>query len=183
MRAQEGGNLGDRGARSEDAGDSGLFEIGAVGLGDDATRHHQHVACAGVAQCGDELRQQRRMGTREDRAADDVDILFDRSGDDGIHAAAQPCVDHLEAFVAQAPRQHLGAAIVSVEARLGDEHANRRRSLSHAARLDVPCRAHVPGPASRAAPHRCAANRASPRSSSPRPAGVRRALPGRDARR
>ena len=72
---------------------------------------------------------------------DDVDVLLERRRGDHLGRLAQARVDDLEALVAQAPREHLGAAVVAVEAGLRDEHLDR--SVGH--RLD--CRLGLMPPA------------------------------------
>ena len=61
----------------------------------------------------------------QDRQSDDVDVLLERGGGDHLGRLAKTGVDDLEAFVAQAAREHLRAAIVAIEAGLGDEHLDR----------------------------------------------------------
>ena len=56
---------------------------------------------------------------------DDVDVLLERRRGDHLGRLAEPGVDDLEALVAQSPGEHLGAAVVAVEAGLGDEHLER----------------------------------------------------------
>ena len=77
------------------------------------------------------MRQQRHVGARQDRQPDDVDVLLERGRDDHLGRLAQAGVDDLEALVAQAAGEHLGAAVVAVEAGLGDEHLDR--SVGHGA--------------------------------------------------
>ena len=69
------------------------------------------------------------MRARQDRQADHVDVLLERGRRDHLGRLAEARVDDLEALVAQAAGEHLGAAIVAVEARLGDQHLER--SIGH----------------------------------------------------
>ena len=69
------------------------------------------------------------MRARQDREADDVDVLLEGRRDDHLRRLAQAGVDDLEAFVAEAAGEHLGAAVVAVEAGLGDEDLDRVASL------------------------------------------------------
>ena len=69
-------------------------------------------------------REERHVGAAEDREAHDVDVLLDGGGRDHLGRLVEARVDDLHAGVAQRGRDHLGAAIVPVEPRLGDEHAN-----------------------------------------------------------
>ena len=70
-------------------------------------------------------RQQRHVGTRQDRQPDDVHVLLERRGRDHLGRLAQARVDDLEALVAQAAGEHLRAAIVAVEAGLRDQDLDR----------------------------------------------------------
>ena len=65
------------------------------------------------------------MGARQDRQADDVDVLLERRRRDHLGRLAEARVDDLEALVAEAAGEDLGAAVVAVEAGLGDEHLDR----------------------------------------------------------
>ena len=71
------------------------------------------------------------MGAGQDRQPDHVDVLLEGGGDDHLRRLAQARVDDLEALVAQAAREHLGAPVVAVEAGLGDEDLDR--SVGHGA--------------------------------------------------
>ena len=70
------------------------------------------------------------MRAGQDREADDVDVLLLGGIGDHLRRLAQAGVDHLEALVAQPAGEDLGAAIVAVEARLGDQDADGR--IGHA---------------------------------------------------
>ena len=70
---------------------------------------------------------------------DDVDVLLERGRRDHLGRLAKPGVDDLEALVAQAPGEHLGAAVVAVEPGLGDEHLER--AVRHAPIVGVTARA------------------------------------------
>ena len=60
----------------------------------------------------------------EDREADGVGVLLDDRLDDLLGRLVQARVDHLHARVAQRPGDDLRAAVVAVEAGLGDDHAD-----------------------------------------------------------
>ena len=84
---------------------------------------HNHIVprlMALLAQQLDDAPADRQVRAREDAEADDVGVLLGRRRDDLLGALAQPGVDHLEAGVAERPRDHLGAAVVPVEAGLRD---------------------------------------------------------------
>ncbi len=69
------------------------------------------------------------MRARENREADDVDVLLNRRRGDLLRRLAQARVDDFHARVAQRSRNDFRAAVVPVEARLGDENADR--TLAH----------------------------------------------------
>ena len=114
--------------------------------------------------CAQTLRHERHVGARQDRQADDVDVLLERRRHDHLGRLAEARVDDLEALVAQAAREHLGPAVVPVEPGLGDQDLERsirhrlpvtvlrcghgkrlqvapRRSSARASRVDVASRA------------------------------------------
>ena len=61
---------------------------------------------------------------------DDVDVFLLGGGGDHLGGLAQAGVDHFHPGVAQGARDDLGAAIVAVQARLGNQHPDLL--LSHA---------------------------------------------------
>ena len=71
----------------------------------------------------DDLRDQRHVRAREERQADRVGVLLERRLGDLLGRLEQAGVDDLEARVAQRAGDHLGAAIVAVQAGLGDDDA------------------------------------------------------------
>jgi hypothetical protein len=80
--------------------------------------------------------EERHVRPGQDRHADDVDVLLLGGVDDHLRRLPQARIDHLEPFVAQPAGEDLGAAVVPVEARLGDQDADRVRSgLIHARRF------------------------------------------------
>ena len=61
---------------------------------------------------------------REDREADDVDILLHRRAGDHLGCLVEPGIDDLHPGVTERGRDDLRAPVVSVEAGLGDQHAD-----------------------------------------------------------
>ena len=61
---------------------------------------------------------------RQDRQADHVGVFLQRRRDDLLGRLAQAGVDDLHAGVAQRAGDHLGAAVVAVEAGLGDDDSD-----------------------------------------------------------
>ena len=72
----------------------------------------------------DHPREQRHVRAGQDRQADAVGVLLDGGLDDLLRRLVQAGVDDLHAGVAQRPRDDLGAAVVPVEAGLGDDDAD-----------------------------------------------------------
>jgi hypothetical protein len=60
----------------------------------------------------------------QDGQADGVGVLLQDGLDDLLRRLVQAGVDHLHARVAEGARDDLGAAVVTVEAGLGDHHAD-----------------------------------------------------------
>ena len=72
----------------------------------------------------DDPRHERHVRARQDRQADRVGVLLDDGLDDLLGRLVQARVDHLHAGVAQRARDDLRAAVVAVEAGLGDDDAD-----------------------------------------------------------
>ena len=66
------------------------------------------------------------MGTVVHGDPDHVDVLLRRHGGDGLRGLPEAGVDNLAAGVAQDARHDAQAAVVPVEAHLGDEDAQRK---------------------------------------------------------
>ena len=102
-----------------------------VVVGDDPAHGHEHVVHPAL---GEELghpRHERHVGARQDRQADDVDVLLERGRGDHLGRLSQARVDDLEPLVTQAPGEDLGTAIMAVEPGLRDQHLER--SVGHGA--------------------------------------------------
>ena len=63
------------------------------------------------------------MCGRKKTDADDIDVLLHGGVHGGLAGLPQPGVDHLDPRVAEGPCQNLDAAIVAVEADLGEKDA------------------------------------------------------------
>ena len=70
-----------------------------------------------------QARAQRVVRAGKNREADDVHVFLHRRRSDHLRRLAQPGVDHFHAGVAQRARDDLCAAVVAVEAGLGNQHA------------------------------------------------------------
>jgi hypothetical protein len=112
------------GAGEEDFGDAGLLEGGNIGFGDDPAEDYGDVVHAFVAEQRHELWAEGVVGAGENREADDVDVFLDGGGGDHLRGLAEAGVDDFHAGVAEGAGDNLGAAVVAVEAGLGDQYAN-----------------------------------------------------------
>ena len=127
-----------RGARGEELGHALLLQRPHVGVGDDATAEHEHVAEIPAAQFVHHAREQREMRAREQREADGVDVFLQRRLGDLLGGLVQTGVDDLEAVIAQRPGDGLRAAVMAVQTRLGNDDSvwplHERRTLGPADR-------------------------------------------------
>jgi hypothetical protein len=92
-------------------------------FGHDAADDHRDVRSLGP-QRFDDQRGQGQVRSRQHREADDVDVFLDGRDRHGLGRLEESGVDDLHAGVAQEARHDLDAAVVPVEADLGDEHPN-----------------------------------------------------------
>ena len=74
----------------------------------------------GFAQQLEHARKERHVRAAQDREADDVDVFLHRGGRDHLRRLVQPGVDDLHAGVAERGGDDLRAAVVAVEAGLGE---------------------------------------------------------------
>ena len=107
----------------EDRRDAALDQLGRIVGRNRPADDDEHVVGAVRAQAVDDPRDERHVGSREDRDPDRVGVLLDRRLDDLLGSLMEAGVDHLHAGIAQGARDDLGAAVVSVEAGLGDDDA------------------------------------------------------------
>ena len=79
----------------------------------------------GVGQPLDHPGHQGEVGAREQGEAERVGVLLDHRRDHLLGGLVEARVDDLEAVVTQGPGDHLGPAVVAVEAGLGHHHPVR----------------------------------------------------------
>ena len=115
----------------EDLGDPHRLELGHVGAGDDAAAEHRDVGRVALAQQLEHLGEQRHVRAGEHGQPDGVGVFLDGRLDDLLGRLVQPGVDDLDAGVTQRSRDDLGAAVVPVEAGLGDHDADRADGCHH----------------------------------------------------
>ena len=126
MFADEGDRGVERGAGAKDGGDALLLEECDILLAEWCRRTTTSMSLApfslssvghaghdGVVRAG------------ENAQTDAVDIFLQGCIDDHLRRLPEAGVDDLHAGVAQRPGDHLGAAVVAVQARLGDEDTDR----------------------------------------------------------
>jgi hypothetical protein len=137
-RCRRGGRQGaqaldevlERRARRVHRRGAGGFEPVDIAPRDRAADDEQHVIGPRRAQCVGGLLRQGDVCTAQNAQADDLDVLLNRDGGDRLGPLPDPEVDHLEARVAQRAGDELRAAVVPVEAGLGDEHAHRHQKTA-----------------------------------------------------
>ena len=124
------------GARSVAASPSGMIPPTTTGTS----------PSPGGAQPGDDGRDGLPVRPRQDRQADDVHVLLDRGGDDLRRRQPDALVDDLEADVAGAYRDLLGAVGVSVQPGLADQQSQPHAELGAGARGPARARRRSPRP-------------------------------------
>src|SRR3989442_13207208 len=125
--ADEADDLLGRGPGREDLLDAHRLERRDVrGRDDPAPEDHDVLRALLPEQLEDAL-EEIVVGAGKDAEPDRVGVLLDRGGDDLLGPLVEPRVDHLEARIAQRPRDDLRPAVVTVEARLGDDRSEERR--------------------------------------------------------
>ena len=113
-----------RGPGREDLRDAHPLQLRDIGVRDDAAAEHHHVVGATLAEQVDGTAEQRHVRAGQHGQSDRVGVLLDGGLHDLLGRLVQPGVDDFHAGVAQRPRDHLGAPVVAVQARLGDDDAN-----------------------------------------------------------
>ena len=101
------------------------FSTGMSAVGDDAAHHHQDVAPALLLEPVDDPGHEGQVGTGEQRQPDGVGVLLDDGLDHLVGRLVEAGVDDLEPGVPEGPGDDLGAAVVPVQAGLGDYHSIR----------------------------------------------------------
>jgi hypothetical protein len=119
-----GGDVRHGAARPEDAPDADRLQLRDVHVRDDPADHHQHVVEPLLPHEFHQPRADLVVGARQDGEADDVGVFLHGRRDDLLGGLAEAGVDHFHAGVPQRAGDHLGAAVVSVQARLGDDDAD-----------------------------------------------------------
>ena len=111
-----------RRAGQEHSPDAHFTQLRDVDVRNDPADDHQHVVHSFFPEQFHQSRADVHVGPRENRQADRIGIFLQRRRQHLLGGLAQPGVDDLHAGVAQRPGDDLGAAVVAVEARLGDDH-------------------------------------------------------------
>src|SRR3989442_6733504 len=113
-----------RSAGSEQLLDADRLQPGHVLGRNDATAEDDHVVGALLLEQLDHALEEIVVGARKHAEPDGVGVFLHRGGHDLLGRLVKPGVDDLDAGVAQGTGDDLGAAIVTVEARLGDDDAD-----------------------------------------------------------
>ena len=109
-----------RSSGEEDFSNAGLLQGGDVGFGDDASDKNGDIVHAFLMEEFHELGADGVVRAGKDGEADDVDVFLDGGGGDHLRGLAQAGVDHFHSGVAQGTGDDFRAAVVTVQARLGD---------------------------------------------------------------
>jgi len=95
-------------------------------IGDGAAEDEKDVSRFLFAEELNDARHDDVVGAGEDGEANAVDVFLDGGRDDHLGGLAETSVDDFHAGVAEGAGDDFGAAIVAVQARLGDEDADWR---------------------------------------------------------
>src|SRR5215471_3393869 len=103
---------------------SKLLEFGNVLIGNDSTNQNEYVIEFFLLHELHDPGTERHVSSGQDRKPNHVHVLLQRSAHHLLRCLSQSGVDHFEACVTKSSRNDFCAAIVSVETRLCNEHAN-----------------------------------------------------------
>ena len=110
--------------RKENLGDSTFFQRGNVRLRNNSTDQNGDVVHAFFAQQFHQSRTKRIVRAGKNRKPDHVHIFLRRRRSDHFRSLPQPCINHFHTGIAQRSRNNFRAAVVPIEARLGNQHSN-----------------------------------------------------------
>ena len=104
-----------------DAHHAHLAERFAIRVRNRAADENRNVAAPELLQLREHLLNQFLVAAGKDRQSERIDVLVHCDTRDVLRALAQPGVDDVRTSIAQRQRDDLGANVVTVEARLGDQ--------------------------------------------------------------
>ena len=125
MFADEGHSRVERRARAKDSSDSGCLERLDVLLRDCAAENNQDVGSLPFLKQRKDARNDDIVRAGQDAEPDAVHVLLDGGIDDHLRRLSQTGIDDLHAGVAKCSCDYFRAAVMAVEARLGNQHADR----------------------------------------------------------
>ncbi len=111
------------GTGSEQLGDAERFELGDVGIGDDPAAEHNHIVETPLGQEREHPGEKGHVRTGEQRQAHGIGVFLQCRLGDLFRGLVQTGVNHLEPAIAQGSGDHFRATIMTIEARLGDNHS------------------------------------------------------------
>ncbi|CAK7281608.1 hypothetical protein SGPA1_12401 [Streptomyces misionensis JCM 4497] len=117
--------------RGEDLRDALLLQRRDVLLRDDAAAEDEDVLGVALLEQVDDRGEQGVVRAGQNGQSNGVRVLLEGGVDDLLRRLVEAGVDDLHPGVAQGARDDLGAAVVAVEARLGDHHADRTGCHTH----------------------------------------------------
>ena len=112
------------GAGEKNLGDAGFFQRGDVSFGNDAADEDGDALHAFVVEQGHELGAERVVRAGKNGEADHVDVFLDGGGGDHLRGLAEAGVDDFHSGVAEGAGDYFCAAVVAVEAGLGDQDSD-----------------------------------------------------------
>ena len=107
-------------ARRKDLLHAHLLETANVLLRNDSAAKNRDVACLVFFEEPDHLAEQSHMGGGVDGKTDGVHVFLKRRAGDLFRRVVNAEIDHLDAGVAQRPRDDLDAPVVAVETDFGN---------------------------------------------------------------
>ena len=111
--------------RTKNCGDTVRSQLRNVVLRNRTAQNHQDIFRILLSQQRHDPRDQGIVSTGEDAEADTIHVLFDSCMDNTFRRLAQTRVEHFHARIPQGVGDHFGTAVVTVEARFGDQDTDR----------------------------------------------------------
>jgi len=93
--------------------------------GNSPAQHHQNVGSIPILEQGQDAGNNHVVRTGEDAQADTIDILLQGGIDNHFGGLPQAGIDHFHAGIAQGAGDDLGSPVMTIEARLGNQYADR----------------------------------------------------------
>jgi len=112
-----------RRAGAKELADTALTKLLHVFSRNDPATRDEYIITSLLSEQVVDTGKERHVRSAQDRQANDVDVFLDRRVGDHLRRLVQAGVDHFHSRIAQRGGNDLRAAVVSIETRLGNEHA------------------------------------------------------------